>query len=279
MLPFIMAGAAVVSAGAQLYGAYSSAAASERNADRSLLYSQMNAQSLRTAGLQQAALSNMAAKANAQLTLGQAQVNVMTSKKLAGYNAEMIRQVANYNSLLYAEELNSLYDVNELDTFLAHIKSEQAIGAIRGQAAMSGVIMDQDSNADVVADAMWQTALDDAIREENVRLRANEILNASAKGQWEATVGAMKQLWEAEVSGQAELANAAMAANATLANGAIQGQMAMVDAGARAKEALWSGQQVSANARSQADYYRTSGWINAASTAAQGTASTLSLMS
>jgi predicted nucleic acid-binding protein len=248
--PAVMVAASVI-------GNMQSSATAKANAERNSQYAYLNALNTRQYGFNQAALYGVTAQYNANLIMQQAALKSQASSQIAAYNRDLLQQVANFNSLLYSEEIDSLMNALDLDEHVLEVEYAKARGALEAQQAASGVIMGQDSNADVITQVKTDEALEALVLRTNANNRVAEILNASAQGQWQAVMEGQKLMYEAHVSGMTDMLSASMQSRAALFEGAANAVSTMQTSANRAWSALFEADQRSQTYQDTSSYYKT----------------------
>jgi len=185
------------------------------------------------------------AAADVTQKMGDIRADMATNYAL--YNASVLYHVANYNDSLLAQEASRVSEDLNLDLGMIQMYRARERGEIRAEQGASGVVMDQDSAADVIIDARTQEALDAFIVRHQADRRAADISNARARGQWEAAMEAQKVMYEGQLSAFGGRLDAfSQATNQRLSGMGMLAQGAGQQAGA----------QISALAQQQSSDYR-----------------------
>jgi hypothetical protein len=258
-----------VAAIAQVAGTVMSSQAADRNGDRAKTYGAITSTNILKYGSNQALMNLMTAGFNSRLIRSQAALKADTQMKIAAYNSSLLSQTANYNSLLYNEEIDSIYEAAELDSKVLEVNTEKAIGTLEAQQSASGTVVGQDSNADVVTSIMAESALEDLVIKTNAKTKAKSLLNAAAQGEWQAMAEGKKLMYEAQVSGQAEMFAASNQSLGTLLEGKLNAWSVLEGAKNRAFESVFSANQTASNAYDQSTAYMVTGLGNAANSYAK----------
>ena len=168
-----------------------------------------------------AAMQLQAGKVNAALELQAGAINAESAKRIAAYNAQLISATSLYNDSLYEQELGMLWESLDLDLLL--MSNERAVerGAIEGQQSASGVLMGQDSNADVIIDQMTQEQLDATVVRHQADREAKKLGDARAQSMWNAQNEFAQTLWMGEMEAYSNLANAQIRSTGALMNAQI----------------------------------------------------------
>lgn len=165
----------------------------------------------------QLAISQM----NAGLELASAAIQATAIKRNSEYNANIIYATTVYNSLLLNEELDRVWEDEELDLQQIENYRLRERGEIVANQAASGTVIGEGSNQDVVIDQSTQRALDATIVSHNADRKAANILNQRAQGYWQGQVAIDQTLWEGRTQAAVTVANAGMRAAGTLATANI----------------------------------------------------------
>lgn len=253
---------ALASAAASIIGTVMSSSSANSEGDRANKYGQVTAANLRNYGQSSAMATLMSAGYNAALLNSQAQVKSAANMAVARQNASLLIQTANYNSLLFDEEIDSVYESAKLDRKLLELATAKTIGTVEAQQSASGVLMGQDSNADVIIDIMVQSALEDLVIKTNADNKARGLLSASAKGEWEANMEARKMLYEAQVSGDVNRVMASQQAMGSLFEAKMNAESIATNAANRAFEAVFGAGQKADSLYDMSTAYAVTGTAN-----------------
>lgn len=266
----IAAASSVVSAGASIYGGISSANAARSEGTRARNYAATNAHNQIVWGQQQASLSAAAAQYNAELMQRQAGFNIQQNQQAVEYNVNTLNLVNGYNSLLADEELRQVYQQHGLEEFYLHTDLAIAKGAAIGRQAISGTVIGEGSNQDVVNSLAYESAIANLVLDTQAYETAIGIQNEVAKGNWETTMAINKVLFEGEQRDLSTAYNAAVQGQSAIAEAFISGNLAQLSAANRAEEIRNAGAQQSAAQNTQADMYFIRGLTSGAQSAVQG---------
>lgn len=254
---------------AQVAGTVYSANTAANNANRAQAIGGVNAYNTIRTGREQATMALLAARFNSGVLTSQVKAKTDASRATAKYNADLLIQTANYNSLLYEEEIDSVFEAAELDSQVLEVATHKAVGALEARQSVSGVVMGQDSNADAVMSIMAESALEDLVIKTNAKTKAKGLLNSAAQGEWQANMEGRRLQYEAQVNGDAERFSTSMQAMSTLFDGKMQAWAATSGASNRAFETLFSSAQTYDNYEDQSTAIAISGIANAATTYSQ----------
>ena len=197
-----------------------------------------NANGQMAAGKINAALAIKAGEINAQTELMVADFNSRQIEMIAAYNSSIIGATALYNDSLLEDELDMMYEAMDLDLLLMDNQRAVERGAIEGQQAGSGVVMGQDSAAEVLIDSETQGALDAFVVRHNADQEARKISNARAKGIWEAQMSLHQTHWQGQMESFATRTNAQFRASNIMANAGLQAQGALANAASGAASTM-----------------------------------------
>lgn len=270
---------AVASAAASIIGTVMSSSNASREGDRASKYGYYNANNLRQYGQSSAMSALQVSGFNAALMMKQAQIKTEASVALAKYNSALLIQSANYNSLLYGEEIDSVYESAKLDSKILEIATAKTIGTVEAHQSVSGVLMGQDSNADVIIDVMAQSALEDLIIKTNADTKARGLLSAATKGEWEANMEAQRMVYEAYVNGDTTRAMASMQSASALLEGRMNAESIAANASNRAFEAIFTSNQKASNMYDMSTAYAVTGAANTYANYLKSTSKSESLLS
>lgn len=163
------------------------------------------------------------ARVNAAFTMRAASAAASAQAKVGAFNAAMIRATAQYNDLLFEQDLALLWDQNELDLQLIEKQRMLERGGIRAAQAASGTVMDVGSNADVIISQKTEEAFESFVVKHGAEVQASKIWNARSQSLWNAEVKARSVAWEGSVAASVTMANAAAQAGSGLAGSALSG--------------------------------------------------------
>lgn len=238
---------ALISIGAAVIGGVLSARAQNSNARNTTQFAQTNANNTLAWGSQQANMIMMAAKYNTAVMSVAAKAQAQATMDTAIYNAELMRQINNFNFLMAEEEADSIYEAADLDSEVLRKQYMAREGEFVANAAASGTLIEGGSNQDVVAHLKAEEALNQVILATNAKNAARNVLNKAQISSWESLMATKKMLYEAGVSGQLSLLNASAGSSSALFDGHMQSLTARQSAANRAQESLITAGQQSRN--------------------------------
>lgn len=246
----------VLAAGASIAGGFISANTTRKNgqiaqqtANRNALMQQQagaqNAKMIRalgsanaglvmSGGKYNAALAMMGGEYNAALAMMEADVNNQFIRSVANYNSLMQTAIASHNASLLEAEVDNVWEAADLDLTQLEQQRARTAGTAEAYFSASGVVMGQDSAADVVADINTQFELDKTIVRHNAEMEANRFLNEAAKSRFQGGLEARRILWEGQMATFQNTANANLRAAGYRVNAGIEAGGAMVNAGIQA---------------------------------------------
>jgi hypothetical protein len=212
---------------------------------------------------------NLAA-VNAAMMQGMAGVQVAAIQQNALYNAAMQAQTTQYNNELIEQELYRVWDEEELELAQLEDVRERERGAMEADQSVSGTVMNQDSNEDVIVDQMTQQALDETIVRHNADRRAADVLNSLAQNTWQGQVAIQHIMYEGEMQAYTTSANAALQSTGTMIGAGIRKNAQIYNA----EQARYTGNlninQAKTTFNEQQTQQMVSGLFNAATTATVG---------
>ena len=224
---------------------------------------QRNAQMITQFGAFNAGLAMQAGQYNAALTMREGRINADLIKRVATFNATAQSQISEYNASLLEQEVDYVWEAADLDITQLEQRRAVTVGTAEANFAASGVVMGQDSPADVVADLNTQFEMDKLIIRHGADREATRYLDAAAKSRWEGTVTAQQILYEAELGAYGSVTNANLRAAGISMNAGLQAAGIMGQAAIDSRTVL-------TNAQNQAYSTRYAGW--SANQVAQNTA-------
>jgi len=104
-----------------------------------------------------------------------------------------------YSIELLDREEDMMWDQFGLDIMQRQKIRDMDVGTFEAQAAASGVVLGQDSSANVASHIITESSLDELVMRHNADLKATEILNAKARSLWESEIAIQQTLWEGSV--------------------------------------------------------------------------------
>lgn len=222
-----------------------------------------------TTDMNNIATQNAIAGVNASMALAAGQINASVALKTSKLNAQIIGATALYNDALMEEEEKVMWDAMELDLEL--MENERAVerGAILADQAASGVVMGQDSHADVITDQKTQEALDAFVVRHNADISAAKISNARAKGLWEADMAIKKTIYDGQMSAWSSTANAGLKAAGIAATAKISALAGTMSANSRRTSGLAGASMTYSQNRTDITNGFVNGLFSAASSGAQ----------
>jgi hypothetical protein len=150
--------------------------------------------------MQNAATQFMISSYNMKVEQLMAKINANRSLAVADYNVQVIQDTLEYNNNLLDEELRLLWEQYDLDSNLLEDARAVERGKIEAVQAASGVVMGQDSAADVIIDQKTQEALDAFILRHGADVEASKILNAKATNEWKGEMQIRQTQWQGELA-------------------------------------------------------------------------------
>jgi len=197
---------------AQAISSIISANSASKQNESQLAWNRYNAEANYNTALTNIAARSAISQANAAMAMATGRLQANASLATAETNANIIWATTVYNDRLLAEELDQMWNAEELDQGLLAKQRAVERGGIEAQQAASGTVMGQDSNADVIIDQKTAEALDSFVIRHNADIKAAEISNARAKGLWEGNMAVKKTLWEGNLAANMSLANSKLQA-------------------------------------------------------------------
>jgi len=189
---------------------------------------------------------------NAKSVMLSAKADATLAYKNATYNMGVIAATTQYNNALVQEELEDLWEDEELAQEQLALFAAREKGTIVANQAASGTVIGEGSNRDIVVGQMTQRALDSEIIKFGADRKAAVLANAQAKGTWEGQVAINQAMWEGEMAASRSMMQAATTAAGIGANAAM-GRVAgewnaehnrlMADAGIAMDQANFNNQQ------------------------------------
>lgn len=129
-----------------------------------------------------------------------AKLRAEAAKAAAEYNAGMVRHTQAYNNELSVAQLERVWNAEGLDLDQLEHYRERERGTMVADRAASGTTLDEGSNTAIVVDQMTQEALDATIIRWGADIKAADIKNQQAAGNWQANVKVEQILWEGEMT-------------------------------------------------------------------------------
>lgn len=126
------------------------------------------------------------------------------------YNVDLINATVAYNDSLFDQQIDSVWEAAGLDLKALQIERAKERGSIEAQQASSGVVMGQDSAADVVINQETMEALDAFVIQHNADLKVREVQNAKTRSEWEGYTQVQKLLYEGRLNSIANQASTLM---------------------------------------------------------------------
>lgn len=214
---------AAIMAGSAIYGAISS---SNQNKTQQA-WNNYNAQMSYNNSVRNIRAQNTIAGMNAMLAMKSGQINAQMATDTAQLNASIIADTTAYNNELLAEDLALMWEAAELDIRNLEVQRAKERGGIRATHAASGTVMDEGSNAEIIADQMTQEAMDAFIIRHGADIQASKITNAMAQNRWQGEMQIKKTIWEGQMGAYSSLTNAGLSAMGGLMTAAISSQAGM----------------------------------------------------
>jgi hypothetical protein len=162
------------------------------------------------------------AKLNADLAAGVGGLKASVIRETSKRNSDMIMATTIYNDSLLENELQLLWESNDLDLVQLHNQRMRERGAMVATQGASGTVIGDGSNADVVSDQMAQESMDALIISRGADIQASRINNQRAQSLYQGTNEAMKVSWEGEMNAVVTEYNTQSAVSGALASAQIQ---------------------------------------------------------
>lgn len=126
------------------------------------------------------------ASANVAMTLASARQQNASIGLMTEYNISEIKEVTEYNNLLFEKEIDDVATARDLDLKLLKTFRDSERGSIEAAQSVSGTLMGTGSNADTIVQQMTNAALDEFVIKYGADKDINAVRNARAKSEWEA---------------------------------------------------------------------------------------------
>lgn len=277
---------AAIMVGSAAYSAMSSNAQNSKQKGWNEYNAQMQYGTSMNNAKSQATLSNINAQMQANATRNQMGIIKATTE----LNASIIASTTDYNDALYEEQLTQLWDSVGLD--LEQLAMQRAVerGGIVAQQSVSGTVIGEGSNADLIVHQKTMEAMDNLVVNHKADLQAANISNARAQSKWKGEMEIKKVEYEGRLNIAAAASNAQtqiagaqasgiINANATAASAAnrfvadMQGANMTSDMNNQKTGATFASGMFGAASQGVKSYYATKGTTSLAASGSSGVSS------